>query len=85
MNMTVKIASNGRLVLPKSAREALGIEDAGVLALSIEGDHVRLSSIQADLKRVQALYRKHVKNGTSSDEFLEQRRREAEREEAKWR
>jgi bifunctional DNA-binding transcriptional regulator/antitoxin component of YhaV-PrlF toxin-antitoxin module len=84
MNQVVKIAANGRLVLPKSARAALGIEDAGVLTLEIEGDQIRLSSLQADLKRAQALYRKYVKNGTSSEEFIKERRREAAREEAKW-
>jgi bifunctional DNA-binding transcriptional regulator/antitoxin component of YhaV-PrlF toxin-antitoxin module len=83
MNLTVKVASNGRLVLPKSARAALGLEDAGVLSLEIEGDGVRLSSIQARVKRAQALYRQHVKHDYPSDDFLRERREEAARDEAK--
>jgi AbrB family looped-hinge helix DNA binding protein len=85
LNQVVKIAANGRLVLPKSARAALGIEDAGALVLSIEGDEVRLSSVLAGVKRAQALYRKHVKSDYSSDDFLKERRREAERDEERGR
>ena len=73
----VRVASNGRLVLPKAARAALGIDGEGVVNLLIEGDEVRLTSRRAGIAHAQALYRKHIKNGTSSDEFVEQRRREA--------
>ena len=78
--ITMRVAANGRVVLPKAAREALGVTGAGVVSLSVEGDEVKLTSIATNVKRAQALYRKHVKNGTSSDDFLEERRQEAERD-----
>ena len=78
--INARIAANGRMVLPKAAREALGVTGAGVIALSVEGDEVKMTSMAARIKYAQALYRQHVKNGTSSDDFLEERRQEAERD-----
>ena len=73
----VRIAPNGRMVLPRAARAALGITGAGVLALSVDGDEVTLTSMTSSIKRAQALYRAHVKVDQSSADFLEERRREA--------
>ena len=73
----IRVAPNGRMVLPKAARSALGVTGAGVISLSVEGDEVKLTSMASNVKRAQALYRQHVKFGTSSDDFLEARRREA--------
>ena len=76
----VRIAPNGRMVLPKAARAALGVTGAGIVALSVDGDEVKLTSMASRVRYAQALYREHVKNDRSSDDFLEERRREAERE-----
>lgn len=76
----IRIADNGRMVLPRAARTALGVTGAGVLALTVDGDEVKLTSMASSLKRAQALYRQHVKDDQSSDDFLEERRREAARE-----
>lgn len=79
-SISVRLAPNGRMVLPKAARTALGVTGAGVVSLSVDGDEVKLTSMATNVKRAQALYREHVKNGTSSDDFLEERRQEAERD-----
>ena len=81
-SINVRLAPNGRMVLPKAARAALGVTGAGVVSLSVEGDEVKLTSMATNVKRAQALYREHVKNGTSSDDFLEERRQEAASENA---
>ncbi len=81
--VTMRVAANGRVVLPKAAREALGVTGAGVVSLSVDGDEVKLTSMASNVKRAQALYREHVKNGTSSDDFLEERRQEAAKENAR--
>ena len=73
----IRIADNGRMVLPKAARVALGVTGAGVVALTVDGDEVKLTSMASSLKRAQALYRQHVKDDQSSDDFLEARRRDA--------
>ena len=81
----IRIAPNGRMVLPKAARAALGVTGAGVVALTVDGDEVKLTSIASRVRYAQALYREHVKNGTSSDDFLEERRQEAAIENARGR
>jgi bifunctional DNA-binding transcriptional regulator/antitoxin component of YhaV-PrlF toxin-antitoxin module len=76
--MDVRMAANGRLVLPKAARAALGLEGAGVLAVSVDGDEVKLISIARSVAQAQALYRDHVSHDQTSDDFLAERRREAD-------
>ena len=79
--LTMRVAANGRVVLPKAARLALGVTGAGIVSLSVDGDEVKLTSVASNIRRAQALYREHVTNDRSSDDFLEERRQEAEREE----
>ena len=79
--MDVRVANNGRMVLPKSVREALGVTQGGAVVLSIEGDVVKLTSIHQSVARAQALYRQHATNDLSVDDFIAERRAEAAREE----
>ncbi len=78
----VRIATNGRMVLPRSVRNVLGVTGAGVVVLSVDGDEVKLSSMRQSINRAQALYRANVTNDQSSDDFLEERRIEAEQDQA---
>jgi bifunctional DNA-binding transcriptional regulator/antitoxin component of YhaV-PrlF toxin-antitoxin module len=78
--MDIRIAKNGRMVLPRSARNALGVTGAGVVVLSIDGDDVKLSSMRQSIKRAQDLYRQHATNDLSVDDFLAERRAEAARD-----
>jgi len=77
----IRIAPNGRMVLPRAARAALGVTGAGVVVLSIDGGEVRLTSMQQSIKRAQDLYRQHASSDLSVDDFLAERRVEAGREE----
>ena len=76
----VRIAENGRIVLPRSARNALGVTGAGVVVLSIDGDDLKLSSMRQSIKRAQDLYRQLATNDLSVDDFLAERRAEAARD-----
>jgi bifunctional DNA-binding transcriptional regulator/antitoxin component of YhaV-PrlF toxin-antitoxin module len=76
----IRIAENGRMVLPRSARNALGVTGAGVVVLSIDGDDVKLTSMRQSIKRAQDLYRQHATNDLSVDDFLAERRAEAARD-----
>ena len=76
----IRIAENGRMVLPRSARKALGVTGAGVIVLSIDGDNVKLTSMRQSIKRAQDLYRKHATNDLSVDDFIVERRAETARE-----
>ena len=77
----VRIAANGRMVLPRAAREALGAQGASTIFLTLEDGEVKLTSVQQNILRAQALYRQHVKRDRSTDDFLRERRAEAAREE----
>ena len=78
----VRVATNGRMVLPRSVRNALGVTGAGFVVLSVDGEEVKLSSMRQSINRAQALYRANVTNDQSSAEFIEERRIEAEQDQA---
>jgi bifunctional DNA-binding transcriptional regulator/antitoxin component of YhaV-PrlF toxin-antitoxin module len=78
----VRVAPNGRMVLPRAARDALGVHGAGVVVVSVDGDEVKLTSIAKSIGHAQALYRAHATADQSSDAFLEARRLETVRDRA---
>ncbi len=78
----VRIAPNGRMVLPRAAREALGLTGAGVVVVSLDGNDVRLTSMRESLLQAQALYRANSTNALSTDDFLKNRRDEALQEQS---
>jgi AbrB family looped-hinge helix DNA binding protein len=80
MSIDVRVAQNGRMVLPRAVRTALGMTDGGTVVVSIEGDEVMLSSIRQSVRHAQELYRQHVKSDMTSDDFIAERRAEAERD-----
>ena len=73
----VKVASNGRMVVPLTARKVMGLHGDGTVILSIEDDQVRLSPIGHGVSRAQALYREHAKQARTTDDFLSERKAEA--------
>jgi len=73
----IHVATNGRMVLPRAARAALGVTGAGVILLSVDGEEVKLTSVRQSVLRAQALYRAHVVDDRSSEAFLEERRAES--------
>lgn len=76
---TIKVAANGRMILPLEIRKALNVEGGGVLVVSLVAGDVKLSSVRQGLAQAQAIFRKYVKEGIGSDEFLAARRYEARR------
>jgi AbrB family looped-hinge helix DNA binding protein len=76
-NFDAKVARNGRLVLPKSVRQALGMADGGTVVFSVEDGEIRLTSIQDSVRRAQALYRQYATHDATVDDFLAERRSDA--------
>lgn len=76
----VKVAENGRMILPLLVRRAMGLRGETKVVLTLENDQVRLSPIGHGVTRAQALYRQLSKNGRTTDDFLADRRDEADRE-----
>ncbi|WP_242098559.1 AbrB/MazE/SpoVT family DNA-binding domain-containing protein [Sphingomonas sp. CROZ-RG-20F-R02-07] len=73
----IKVAGNGRMILPASVRKAMGLHGDAKVILTIEDDQVRLSPIGHGVSRAQALYREHAKQARTTDDFLGDRKAEA--------
>ncbi len=76
-SIDIKVASNGRMILPASVRKAMGLHGDAKIILTIEDDQVRLSPIGHGVSRAQALYREHARQARSTDDFLTDRKAEA--------
>ena len=73
----IKVAGNGRMILPASVRKAMGLHGEAKVILTIENDQVRLSPIGHGVSRAQVLYREHAKQARATDDFLSDRKAEA--------
>jgi len=80
MTMDIRVAENGRLILPQSVRKAMGLQGEAKVILTLENDEVRLSPIGHGVSRARALYREHAKSNRTTDDFLTDRRDEAARD-----
>lgn len=80
LTMDVRVAENGRLILPQSVRKAMGLTGETKVILTLENDEVRLSPIGHGVARARELYRQHANAARSTDEFLADRREEVARE-----
>ena len=74
----VRVDQAGRVVVPAGIRKALGIHPGQNLTVSLDGDSIRLQTIDAALERVRAIARRKRKLGSSVvDDFIAERRAEA--------
>ncbi len=76
-SIDVKVAANGRMILPASVRKAMSLHGDAKVILTIEGDQVRLSPIGHGVSRAQALYREHARQARTTNDFLTDRKAEA--------
>ncbi len=77
----MRINENGRVVIPASFRQRLGIRVGDEVVLQIQDDELRITTLKRNIERAQRLVRKHVKAGTSLVDELIAERREAARNE----
>ncbi len=76
ITMDIKVAENGRMILPQSVRKAMGLQGEAKVILTLENDEVRLTPIGHGVTRARALYRQHARIERTTDEFLDDRREE---------
>ena len=76
----VRVAENGRMILPQVVRKAMGLHGDTKVILTLEDDVVRLSPVGHGVSRAQALYRQHARTARTTDDFLADRREEADLE-----
>jgi bifunctional DNA-binding transcriptional regulator/antitoxin component of YhaV-PrlF toxin-antitoxin module len=73
----IRVARNGRMILPLTVRKAMGLHGDGKVILTIEDDQVRLSPIGHGVSRAQALYRENATLARTTSDFLSDRKLEA--------
>lgn len=77
-SLKTKVGEGGRVVIPAEYRKKLGIRPGDDVVVVLEGDELRLFTIQQAVRRIQELVRQYVPEGVSlTDELLEDRRKEA--------
>src|SRR5258708_15778052 len=70
----MRINENGRVVIPASFRERLGIRAGDEVVLQIQDDELRITTLKRNIARAQRLVRNHVKPGSSLvDELMAER------------
>ncbi len=78
----LRLGPDGRVVIPAAFRDALGLAEGDTLIASIVDGEFHLLTIEAAVRKAQAIVRQFVPEGVSLvDELLQDRRREVEREE----
>ncbi len=76
-----RVGEKGRVVIPASFREALGIKVGDEVELRIEDNELRLSTLKTRVARAQQRLRRFIKPGRSLAQELIAERREAARHE----
>jgi AbrB family looped-hinge helix DNA binding protein len=76
-----RVSQNGRIVIPASFREALGIDDGDEVILRLQDDELRITTQQRRIQRARERARRYLKPGESlADELIAERREAAKRE-----
>ena len=73
----LRVAPNGRLVLPKAMRDAMGLAGNATVIATLEGDEIRLTPVRHHALQARDLYRRYARTPRSTDDFLADRRAES--------
>ena len=82
MSVGVRVAANGRMVLPVAVRRAMGLTGDTKVVLKVKDGKVTLSSLAENVRWAQEMYRKHAKSGRTVDDFLRDRHAGEDRRDA---
>ncbi|MGD0730450.1 MAG: AbrB/MazE/SpoVT family DNA-binding domain-containing protein [Terracidiphilus sp.] len=80
---TVVLGESGRIVLPAAIRNEFGLKTGDRLTVAVNGNRIEILSMDMALKEIRAsIMEKRGSLEGLLDEFLEERREEARREQA---
>jgi len=77
-----KVSASGKITIPLELLRAIGLADGGDVLLELDGRDIRIRTVAEVVAQAQALSRQLLgdRAGASVDDFLKERRSEAERE-----
>jgi AbrB family looped-hinge helix DNA binding protein len=78
--VSLRIGKNGRIVIPASFREALGLSENDTVVATLEGKRIILETEEALLERLYQMVGTVSEGKLVSEELLRERREEAKRE-----
>ncbi len=76
----LKIAPNGRVVIPAAARAAMRVDASGIVTARMEDGVLRLITPMMAVEKIRKLIKRHAGDRSLVDELIAERRAEAERE-----
>lgn len=79
-SIDLHVGANGRMVLPKALRQALGLSGDAVVIATVEDGAVRLTPVHCEALEAQELYARRVTCGRTVDDFLGDRGQDGEAE-----
>jgi AbrB family looped-hinge helix DNA binding protein len=83
MTETVVLGESGRIVLPVAIRNAFGLKTGDRLTVAVNGNRIEILSMDMALNEIRAsIIEQRGSLEGLLDEFLEERREEARREQA---
>jgi len=81
LHANLTMAPNGRLVIPAAMRESLGFTNGGQLLARLEDGVLTLETVDAAVRRAQAIVRQYIPESVSLvDDLIAERRAAAENE-----
>jgi AbrB family looped-hinge helix DNA binding protein len=77
-----KVSKSGRLSIPSEIRKAIGLEHGGNVVVELAGNEIRIRTVAEAIARAQELTHRLLAGqpGTSVDDFIAERRKQAEDE-----
>ncbi|MGO4125473.1 hypothetical protein AB4Z01_13800 [Inquilinus sp. YAF38] len=78
-----KVSASGEMTIPLERRSAVGLEHGGDVLVELDGRDIRIRTVAEAVAQAQAITRQLLGDrsaGASVDDFLAERRKEAERE-----
>jgi len=77
----IQVGTGGGIFLPPQIQQTLSIKEGDTLIATLDDGELRLLTVPAAVRKAQAIVKKFVPHGVKLvDELLEDRRREAERD-----
>ena len=79
--ISVKVEKSGRILIPAALRRKFGLKEGTEMILRVDEDGIQMGTREQALNRVRKRLRRYIPEGTClSEELIQERRAEAERE-----